>query len=68
MKRAGRNNSITQHYKMKFNKRLWEELIAYNPFIVISVSDIASRKKTSVYMCIEVNKTVELGRLQCWHY
>jgi hypothetical protein len=52
----------------KCNKKVGEELSAYFPFTVISVFDTTSRKKTLVCVCNEVNKTIQLQRLQCWYY
>jgi hypothetical protein len=45
------------------NKKFWEEPITYFPFTVTSVVDMASRKKTLVCIHIEVNKTIQFGRL-----
>jgi hypothetical protein len=50
------------------NKNVWEELIAYFPFTVIVVSDTTYRKKTLVCMRNEVNKAIQVWRLQCRYY
>jgi hypothetical protein len=49
---------------LTWDKKFWEELIVYIPFTLISVSDTC-RKKLLVFMHNEVNKTMQLGRLQC---
>jgi hypothetical protein len=49
-------------------KKFWEELVTYFPFTVIWIYDMTSRKKTSVCICNETNKTIQFGRLQCWYY
>jgi hypothetical protein len=64
-----------QPYKIKVknkkvfgNKKFLEELIAYFPITLIWVSDtISGRKKTTICMWNEVNKTIQFGRLQCWY-
>jgi hypothetical protein len=50
------------------NKKIWEELFAYFSFTVIWISDTIIKKKTSVCMHNEANKTIQFGRLQCWYY
>jgi hypothetical protein len=51
----------------QYNK-FWEKLITYFPYTVTLASDTATRNKTLVRMHIEVNKTKQFGRLQCWYY
>jgi hypothetical protein len=51
-----------------YNKKSWEETIAYGPFTVTLASDTTFRKKTLVCMRSDVNKTTQFVRLQCWYY
>jgi hypothetical protein len=44
----------------------WEELITYSPFTAIQVFD-TSRKEVLVCTSNEVDKTIQLERLQCWY-
>jgi hypothetical protein len=50
------------------NKKFWEEVIAYFLFTMTLISDATSRKKTLVCVHNEINKRIQVGRLQCWHY
>jgi hypothetical protein len=51
-------------YERKYyNKKFWEELIAYFPFTVILISVTTSRKKTSACTRKEVNETIQFWRL-----
>jgi hypothetical protein len=60
---ALRQTQSTQSFYTINNKKFWEEPITYFPFTVTLVIDMASRKKNLVCMHIEVNKTIQFGRL-----